>query len=112
MAVHNTTPVNLSHTPRHRAQDSVRPAAVRRRLALVARFHERHHQRLFALSAFGVAPMLPLMATPLPNVPLYYVVYRVLSHRNAWRGAQAIRAVLRQHAAGQRSAATAVSASV
>jgi Mitochondrial K+-H+ exchange-related len=80
-----------------------RPAAIRRRLALVARFRERHHQRSFFASALGITPLMPLMLSPFPNIPLYYVGYRVFSHRNAWRGAQTLHRVLAQHAAAQHS---------
>jgi Mitochondrial K+-H+ exchange-related len=71
---------------------------------LIARFREKHHQRLFVGSAIGVAPLLPLALSPFPNIPIYYVGYRVYSHRNAWRGAQAVQRILREHTAAQRTA--------
>ncbi len=37
-------------------------------------------------------PQLPLMVTPLPNVTLYYSLYRAVSHYQAWGGAATLQA--------------------
>ena len=35
-------------------------------------------------------PLLPLALTPLPNLPIYYLGYRVYSHHQAWQGSVAV----------------------
>ena len=77
-------------------QSTYKEAYIRRALALVARRRLAFHRRRFYLTAIGVAPLLPLAVSPFPNIPLYYVAYRVYSHRCARDGAGAVIDLLQQ----------------
>ncbi|KAI8469876.1 MAG: mitochondrial K+-H+ exchange-related-domain-containing protein [Monoraphidium minutum] len=68
----------------------VDPRLVRRRLRLLCRAGAPFHERRTYLWALSVIPQLPLAVLPLPNVPVYYTVWRVWSHRCAAAGARAL----------------------
>jgi Mitochondrial K+-H+ exchange-related len=71
-------------------QDSYQQVFVRRHLLFTARSREKYHKAWFRVTGIGIVPLLPLAITPLPNVPIYYLAYRVYSHRKAWQGAVAV----------------------
>lgn len=77
--------------------DTHREAYVRRRLRLLARQRTHTHRRWLIYSAIGSAPLLPLLLTPLPNLPLYYMGYRLYSNYRAWSGAQCLVEMLEHH---------------
>jgi hypothetical protein len=43
----------------------------------------------------GTLPLIPLLLSPFPNLPLYYLGYRVYSHKTARNGALATQQLLR-----------------
>jgi len=63
---------------------------VRRRLRLLIRGRMDYHRIWAGVWGFVTAPLLPLIVSPLPNVPLYYTSYRCWAHYRAWRGAQSL----------------------
>ncbi len=51
--------------------------------------------------SLATVPLLPLVATPLPNIPVYYAGYRVYSHYRALEGAKQLQAAIREQDAQQ-----------
>ena len=61
---------------------------VRRRLRhLVAEGKRRHRTRL-VWWMLALVPQIPLMVTPLPNITVYYTIYRLVSHVQALQGSK------------------------
>lgn len=71
-------------------QDSYQEVYVRRHLLFTARNREKYHKAWLRVTGVGILPLLPLAITPLPNLPIYYLGYRVYSHHQAWQGATAV----------------------
>jgi hypothetical protein len=63
---------------------------VRRHLLFTARNREKYHKAWLRVTGIGIVPLLPLALTPLPNLPIYYIGYRLYSHHQAWLGAAAV----------------------
>jgi hypothetical protein len=59
---------------------------VRRRLRLIARQGRSHHRKGLILWSILLVPQMPLMVTPLPNITVYYTLYRIWSHSRALQG--------------------------
>jgi hypothetical protein len=78
-------------------QATFKEAYVRRSLWLLARNRMRHHSKWFRYTSLGFIPILPLLVSPLPNLPLYYLGYRCYSHKRATTGALATVDMLRNH---------------
>ena len=91
----NTRKVNQRQNVR--LQDNFKEAYVRRALRLAARRREAHHQRWFRISLVGMLPLCPLMLSPFPNLPLYYLGYRVYSHSSARNGTREALRLLDAH---------------
>ncbi|KAL6753063.1 mitochondrial K+-H+ exchange-related-domain-containing protein [Haematococcus lacustris] len=73
---------------------SLSEVLVRRRLRLLALRNNARHRRGLLGWALATAPQLPLALTPLPNVTIYYSVYRLVSHYRALQGANCLQAAL------------------
>ena len=76
-------------------QSGYKEVYVRRAIALLARKREVYHNNRFRLTGAGLVPILPLVVSPLPNLPIYYVGYRVYSHHSARDGARTVLALLK-----------------
>lgn len=59
---------------------------VRRRLRLLAMQGRARHRRGVLLWSLAFIPQMPLMMTPLPNISVYYTLYRLYSHIRALKG--------------------------
>lgn len=59
---------------------------VRRRLRLIARQGKGYHRRGLMMWSLLFIPQMPLMLTPLPNITVYYTLYRIWSHSRALKG--------------------------
>ena len=59
---------------------------VRRRLRLLAMQGRARHRRGVMLWSLAFIPQMPLMVTPLPNITVYYTLYRLYSHIRALKG--------------------------
>jgi hypothetical protein len=59
---------------------------VRRRLRLLAMQGRARHRRGVMLWSLAFIPQMPLMVTPLPNISVYYTLYRLYSHIRALKG--------------------------
>lgn len=59
---------------------------VRRRLRLLAMQGRARHRRGVLLWSLAFIPQMPLMVTPLPNISVYYTLYRLYSHIRALKG--------------------------
>lgn len=59
---------------------------VRRRLRLIARQGKAAHRKGLILWSLAFIPQMPLMLTPLPNISVYYTLYRIWSHSRALKG--------------------------
>jgi len=75
---------------------------VRRALRLAAKHRDAYHQRWFKISLGGMVPLCPLLVSPFPNLPLYYLGYRLYSHQRASKGARAAITLLNTHNAQSR----------
>lgn len=84
---------------RVRLQANFQEAYVRRALRVVAKQRAAYHQRRYRFALAGMLPLCPLMVSPLPNLPLYYLGYRVYSHNTAHVGARATLQLLDAHSA-------------
>ena len=100
----------MTHHTHEHLQDTHKETFARRTLRLLAVRRNAYHQRWFRLCASGLLPLAPLAATPLPNLPVYYVGYRVYSHHNARKGAETVlHALARRDAAARQRLRAAVS---
>lgn len=63
---------------------------VRRRLRCLALQGQRRHRTRILWWSFAMIPQLPLMLTPLPNITVYYTLYRLYSHFRAFQGCKAL----------------------
>ena len=63
---------------------------VRRRLRGLSIHGQNRHRSRIALWTLALIPQLPLMLTPLPNILIYYTVYRLYSHLRALQACQAL----------------------
>lgn len=59
---------------------------VRRRLRLLALQGRARHRKGILLWSLAFLPQMPLMLTPLPNISVYYSLYRIWSHSRALKG--------------------------
>lgn len=59
---------------------------VRRRLRLLAMQGRARHRRGTMVWLLAFIPQMPLMLTPLPNITVYYTLYRLYSHIRALKG--------------------------
>lgn len=71
--------------------ENVPEKLARRRLRLLASSRASAHRRGLALWALSVPPQIPLLALPLPNVTIYYSVYRAWSHARALQGIRTLK---------------------
>eukprot|EP00775_Hariotina_reticulata_P003909 gene3909-4163_t len=67
---------------------------VRRRLRLLAAKAIPFHRSRLRIWSMAILPQLPLIPLPLPNVTIYYTVWRVVSNFSAERGASSLAAAL------------------
>ncbi|KAF6256221.1 mitochondrial K+-H+ exchange-related-domain-containing protein [Scenedesmus sp. NREL 46B-D3] len=67
---------------------------VRRRLRLLAAAAQPFHASRLRLWIGILLPQLPLIPLPLPNVTIYYTIWRITSNRSAGRGAANLAAAL------------------
>jgi hypothetical protein len=63
---------------------------VRRRLRLLALQGKRRHRRRIFWWSLAMIPQIPLMVTPLPNITVYYTLYRLYSHIRALQGSKSL----------------------
>lgn len=66
--------------------DDLPEKLVRRRLRLLAMQGRARHRRGIVLWSLAFIPQMPLMVTPLPNITVYYTLYRLYSHIRALKG--------------------------
>jgi len=77
---------------------------VRRALRRLCAKREPQHRRGALLWAAALIPQAPLSILPLPNVTIYYTLWRVYMHASAYVGARALLAALDRLSARQRAA--------
>jgi len=65
---------------------------VRRRVRMIAMRRSAWHRRRILGWILVTMPQLPLLITPLPNVTVYYSMYRLMSHLQAMNGANTLKA--------------------
>eukprot|EP00892_Ulva_mutabilis_P005233 jgi/Ulvmu1/3081/UM015_0121.1 len=70
--------------------NSFSEAYVRRHLLFTARNRVKYHQNWQRVTTFALIPLSPLALSPFPNLPIYYIAYRVYSHRLAHAGADTV----------------------
>lgn len=63
---------------------------VRRRLRVLMHQGRRRHRVRLMLWSLLFLPQIPLMVTPLPNITVYYTVYRIWSHASALQGSRTL----------------------
>ena len=87
----------LKHVPRDESAevrffypDEIQEKLVRRRLRLLVHEGKRRHRTRLLWWSLALVPQLPLMLTPLPNITVYYTIYRIVSHVQALQGSKAI----------------------
>ena len=69
---------------------SCKERLVRRRLRLLALQGKRRHRRRIFWWGLAMVPQIPLMVTPLPNITVYYTLYRLYSHIRALQGSRSL----------------------
>lgn len=69
---------------------SCKERLVRRRLRLLALQGKRRHRRRIFWWSLAMVPQIPLMVTPLPNITVYYTLYRLYSHIRALQGSKSL----------------------
>lgn len=74
----------------HGMQDSFSEAYVRRHLLFTARNRVTYHQNWQRVTIAALIPVAPLAISPFPNLPIYYIGWRVFSHGRARAGAAAV----------------------
>mmetsp|Transcript_26253 Transcript_26253/g.62427 ORF Transcript_26253/g.62427 Transcript_26253/m.62427 type:complete len:207 (-) Transcript_26253:33-653(-) len=67
---------------------------VRRRLRLLIKGRIDYHKHWAVIWALITVPSLPLIVSPLPNIPVYYFGYRTWAHYRAWQGAQSLQGLI------------------
>jgi hypothetical protein len=77
---------------------------VRRLLRRLCAKREPEHRRGALLWAAALIPQAPLSILPLPNVTIYYTLWRLYMHASAFVGARALLAALDRLSARQRAA--------
>eukprot|EP00879_Flechtneria_rotunda_P018681 GHRR01019604.1.p1 GENE.GHRR01019604.1~~GHRR01019604.1.p1 ORF type:complete len:226 (+),score=64.07 GHRR01019604.1:759-1436(+) len=82
---------------------SIPERLVRRRLRLLAAKAEPFHRSRLRVWAAALMPQLPLIPLPLPNVTIYYTVWRIVSNHSARKGASALAAALQLFSEAQRA---------
>uniref|UniRef100_A0A383VAC5 Mitochondrial K+-H+ exchange-related-domain-containing protein n=1 Tax=Tetradesmus obliquus TaxID=3088 RepID=A0A383VAC5_TETOB len=75
---------------------------VRRRLRLLAAKAQPFHASRFRMWIGILLPQIPLIPLPLPNVTIYYTIWRIASNRSAGRGAASLAAALELASDAQR----------
>ncbi|KAG1672248.1 hypothetical protein FOA52_002950 [Chlamydomonas sp. UWO 241] len=86
---------------------SMDASRVRRHLRMMALRRSAMHRRRILGWTLMTLPQAPLMLTPLPNVTVYFSVYRLLSNFQAMQGANVLRSALeRAEAAEQQKRAS------
>ncbi|KAK9813145.1 hypothetical protein WJX72_009791 [[Myrmecia] bisecta] len=88
-------PVDITHA------QSTAETLVRRRIRLLLRNEVPQHRRQTVTWGLGAAVFVPLLLTPLPNIPLYYSAWRVYSHFTAYRGGSTLESMLEELATEQ-----------
>lgn len=69
-----------------------RERLIRRRLRHITADGLKSHRRRLLGWSLAMLPQIPLLATPLPNITVYYTGYRIYSH---WRALQGLRSLER-----------------
>jgi len=69
---------------------SYKERLIRRRLRLLALQGRRRHRRRIFWWGLAMVPQIPLMVTPLPNITVYYTLYRLYSHIRALQGSKSL----------------------
>lgn len=69
---------------------SLNAKLVRRRMRLLLKREYAHHRRRLWGWGLLIVPLIPLLATPVPNIPLYYAGYKAYSARRALGGCAAL----------------------
>lgn len=82
--------VQSSLSVMHAVQDSFSEAYVRRHLLFTARNRVKYHHNWQRVTTFALIPLSPLALSPFPNIPIYYIGYRVYSHNRARAGADTV----------------------
>ncbi len=72
----STLDKGLGFSPPTPPQASLDPTLVRRRLRIVSLHRAAFHRRRILGWGLATVPQLPLLVTPLPNVTVYYSIYR------------------------------------
>lgn len=67
-------------------QASLPERLVRRRLRLLAAKAQPFHASRLRVWAAILLPQIPLIPLPLPNITIYYTIWRIASNRSAGRG--------------------------
>jgi len=73
---------------------SMQERYVRRRLRLLIRGRMEYHKCWALIWGALTVPQLPLLITPIPNLPIYFSLYRTWSHYRAWRGAGSLQHII------------------
>ncbi|KAK9909944.1 hypothetical protein WJX75_009840 [Coccomyxa subellipsoidea] len=68
----------------------VNPKYVRRRMKTLLKQQRSRLRMRMAIWSLACIPLIPLLATPVPNLPLYYAGYKVYSARTALVGCNAL----------------------
>ncbi|BDA42909.1 hypothetical protein COCOBI_03-8020 [Coccomyxa sp. Obi] len=68
----------------------VNPKYVRRRMKTLLRQQRTRLRMRMAMWGLLCIPLIPLLATPVPNLPLYYAGYKLYSARTALKGCTAL----------------------
>jgi hypothetical protein len=83
---------------------SVNPRLVRRLLRRLCQRRVPEHRRGAVLWTAALLPQAPLSVLPLPNVTIYYTLWRIFMHASASVGAQSLLAALDRLSDAQRAA--------
>jgi hypothetical protein len=67
-------------------QEGMKQALVRRRLRLLAARRQPFHHQRFLYWIAALVPQIPILPLPLPNVTIYYTIWRIVSHQSASTG--------------------------
>ena len=67
-------------------QESLPEALVRRHLRRLAAQRQPFHRKRFLLWISAIIPQIPILPLPLPNVTIYYTLWRISSHYSASTG--------------------------
>ena len=69
--------------------------AVLEEITALAYRRSPHHQRLLVYNAIGIPLTTPFLVVPvIPNIPMYYFMWRAWSHYRAWMSSRYLLALL------------------